>query len=134
MRPSGVSEDSGTPAAEARRRPPPRTSLLSHPIGSHEGMPTKPPTLPPLTLFDASQFEFEADQTAKTPGRAQARGLHVGGLIAAGLARKVAANAEAAKARRRRARARLAKRRYLADTEGYERIEQTRRALHLVAD
>ncbi|WP_419930607.1 hypothetical protein [Candidatus Poriferisodalis sp.] len=97
-------------------------------------MTTKPPTLPPLTLFDASQFEFETDQTAKTPGRVPSTGLRVGGFIAAGLARKVVADADAAKARRRRARARLAKRRYLADTEGYERIEQTRRALHLVAD
>lgn len=107
---------------------------MSHRIGSHEGMTTKPPTLPPLTLFDASQFEFEADQTAKTPGRAQSTGLHVGGFVAAGLARNIVANVEAAQARRRRARARLAKRRYLADTEGYERIEQARRALHLVAD
>lgn len=126
MTPSGVSEDSGTQVAEAGRC----SSLLSHPIGSHEGMTTKPP----LTLFDASQFEFSADRTAKTPGRAQPTGLHVGGFVAAGLTRKAGANAEAALARRRRARARLAKRRYLADTEGYERIERTRRALHLVAD
>lgn len=106
---------------------------MSHLIGSHEGMTTTP-TKPPLTLFDASQFEFEADQTAKTPGPAQSAGLHVCGFAAAGSARKATADAEAAQARRRRARARLAKRRYLADTEGYERIEQTRRALHLVAD
>lgn len=129
MRPSGVSEDSGTQAAETRRR----SALLSHPIGSHEGMTTKPP-LPPLTLFDASQFEFETDRATKTPSRAQPTGLHISGFAAASAARRVSANAEAAQARRRRARARLARRRYLADTEGYERIEQARRVLHLVGD
>lgn len=126
MRPSGVSEDSGTQAAEAKRC----SSLLSHPIGSHGAMTTKPP----LTLFDASQFEFSEGRTAKTPGRAQLTGLHVSGFVGVGPNRKIGDNAEAALARRRRARARLAKRRYLADTEGYERIEQTRRVLHLVAD
>lgn len=106
---------------------------MSHPIGSHDGMATNPPTLPPLTLFDVSQFDFETDRTAKTPCRPPSMGLAASGVAVAGAARKVA-SAEAVKARRRRARARLAKRRYLADTEGYERIEQTRRALHLVAD
>ena len=96
-------------------------------------MATDPPTQPPLTLFDVSQFEFETDRTAKTPSRPPSTGLVIGGLAVTGAARRMA-SAEAAKARRRRARARLAKRRYLADTEGYERIEQTRRALHLVAD
>lgn len=129
MRPSGASEDSGTLAAEARRRSP----LLLHPVGSHEGMTTKTPTRPPLTLFDASQFDFETDHAAKTPSRPLATGLTTSGLAVAGAARK-AAGAEAVMARRRRARARLAKRRYLADTEGYERIEQARRALRLVAD
>lgn len=97
-------------------------------------MVTNPPTQPPLTLFDVSQFEFETDRTAKTPSRPSPTGLRISGFAAAGVTRKVATNAEAAQARRRRARARLAKRRYLADTEGYERIEQARRALHLVAD
>ncbi|WP_419854867.1 hypothetical protein [Candidatus Poriferisodalis sp.] len=96
-------------------------------------MATKPPTQPPLTLFDVSQFEFETDHTAKTPSRPPSAGLAASGLVAAGAGRKIA-SAAAVKARRRRARARLAKRRYLADTEGYERIEQTRRALNLVAD
>ena len=129
MRPSEAVEGSGTQAAETRRR----SALLSHPIGSHEGMTTKPPQ-PPLTLFDASQFEFEMDRATKTPGRAHLTGLHVGAFAAASVTRRVRANTEAALARRRRARARLARRRYLADTEGYERIEQTRRALHLVGD
>ncbi len=96
-------------------------------------MATSPPTQPPLTLFDASQFEFEADRTAKTPSGPPCTGLATGGLAVARASRRVA-SAEAVKTRRRRARARLAKRRYLADTEGYERIEQTRRALQLVAD
>lgn len=96
-------------------------------------MATNPPTQPPLTLFDLSQFEFEADRTAKAPSRPPSTGLATSGLAVAGAARK-AASVASVKARRRRARARLAKRRYLADTEGYERIEQTRRALNLVAD
>lgn len=96
-------------------------------------MATNPPTQPPLTLFDASQFEFEADRTAKTPSRLPCTGLATSGLAVTRAGRKVA-SAEAVRVRRRRARARLAKRRYLADTEGYERIEQTRRALNLVAD
>ncbi len=96
-------------------------------------MATNPPTQPPLTLFDLSQFEFEADRTAKTPSRPPSTGLATSGLAVAGAARTVAST-ETVQARRRRARARLAKRRYLADTEGYERIEQARRALHLVAD
>ena len=104
-----------------------------HPIGSHDAMTTNPPTQQPLTLFDASQFEFEADCTAKTPARPSLKGPRANGFAVAGSTLRVA-SAEAAQARRRRARARLAKRRYLADTDGYERIEQTRRALHLVAD
>ncbi|MXV86833.1 MAG: hypothetical protein F4117_08440 [Acidimicrobiales bacterium] len=96
-------------------------------------MARKPPTQPPLTLFDVSQFEFETDHTAKAPSRPPSTGLATSGLAVAGAARRIA-SAEVVKARRRRARARLAKRRYLADTEGYERIEQTRRALSLVAD
>ncbi len=96
-------------------------------------MATKPPTQPPLTLFDMSQFEFEIDHTAKAPSRPPSTGLTARGLAVAGAARRTA-SADAVKTRRRRARARLAKRRYLADTEGYERIEQTRRALHLVGD
>lgn len=96
-------------------------------------MATNPPTQPPLTLFDVSQFEFETDHTAKAPSRPPSTGLAAGGFAVAGTARRIA-SAEAVKNRRRRARARLAKRRYLADTEGYERIEQTRRAMHLVAD
>lgn len=96
-------------------------------------MTTKPPTRQPLTLFDASQFEFETDHTAKTPARPTLRGVRGSGVVAAGATRRVA-SAEEAQARRRRARARLAKRRYLADTDGYERIEQARRALQLVAD
>ena len=96
-------------------------------------MATNPPTQPPLTLFDVSQFEFETDRTAKTPSRPPSAGLAAGRLAFAGAARKIA-SVEAVEARRRRSRARLAKRRYLADTEGYERIEQSRRALHLVAD
>ncbi|WP_419837402.1 hypothetical protein [Candidatus Poriferisodalis sp.] len=96
-------------------------------------MTTKPPTRQPLTLFDVSQFEFEDDCAAKTPARPSLKGARASGFAVAGSARRVA-SAEAAQARRRRARARLAKRRYLADTDGYERIEQTRRALHLVAD
>ncbi|WP_420437767.1 hypothetical protein [Candidatus Poriferisodalis sp.] len=70
----------------------------------------------------------------KTPNRPADRVSVRGGFAAAVPARKFAVNPEAAQARRRRARARLAKRRYLADTDGFERIEQTRRALHLVAD
>lgn len=96
-------------------------------------MATDPPTQPPLTLFDVSQFEFETDRAAKTPSRPPSAGLVASGFAVAGAARRIA-SAETVKARRRRARARLAKRRYLADTEGYERIEQTRRALNLVAD
>lgn len=129
MRPSEGSEGSDTRAAEGGRRP----TGVSHPICSHDGMATKPPTQPPLTLFDVSQFEFETDHTAKTPSRPPSTPLATRGLAGAGAARRIA-SAEAVKARRRRARARLAKRRYLADTEGYERIEQTRRAMHLVAD
>jgi len=99
-------------------------------------MATKPPTQPPLTLFDVSQFEFETDHTAKAPSRPPSTGLATSGLAVAGAARRIASAevVKVVKARRRRARARLAKRRYLADTEGYERIEQTRRALSLVAD
>jgi hypothetical protein len=97
-------------------------------------MATNPPKQPPLTLFDAAQFEFEADRARKTPSGPPPMGLGASRFAAAGVARRVAADAGLTQARRRRARARLAKRRYLADTEGYERIEQTRRALHLVAD
>ena len=97
-------------------------------------MTTKPPTQPPLTLFDVSQFEFEADPDTKTPTRYGARGPHARVFASAIGARSIAVDADAAKARRRRARARLAKRRYLADSESYERIEQARRGLHLVAD
>ena len=106
---------------------------MLHPIGSHDGMTTNPPAQPPLTLFDTSQFEFRADCTAKTPARPSLKGLGANGFAVAGSTLRVA-SAEAAQARRCRARARLAKRRYLADTDGYERIEQARRALHLVAD
>ena len=96
-------------------------------------MKQNPPT-PPLTLFDAAQFEFEADPGVKAPSGPGAMHLwpHVGAAVPAG--RRLAADANAAKARRRRARARLAKRRYLADSDGYERMEQTRRALQLVGD
>ena len=99
-------------------------------------MTTKPPTQPPLTLFDAAQFEFEADHTVKAPSRLPLAGLHGVAVAGAGAgiggARKPVPDADAARARRRRARARLAKRRYLADTEGYARMEQTRRALQVV--
>lgn len=44
----------------------------------------------------------------------------------------VTASSDDAEARRRRALARLAKRRYLADTAGYERMEQVRRTLRVV--
>ncbi|WP_420625348.1 hypothetical protein [Candidatus Poriferisodalis sp.] len=97
-------------------------------------MTPNPPKQPPLTLFDVSQFEFEANPDAKTPTRPAARGRRANGFAAAVAVRSVTVNADAARARRRRARARLAKRRYLADSEGYERIEQARRGLHLVAD
>ena len=97
-------------------------------------MTTTPPTQPPLTLFDVSQFEFEIHRDTKTPARLAARSPQVSGFAAAVATRRVGTNVAAAKARRQRARARLAKRRYLADTEGYERIEQARRGLHLVAD
>lgn len=107
---------------------------MSHPICSNVGMATKPPTQPPLTLFDVSGFEFETDCDAKAPPRAPTAGLLARSFGADDATRRLVANAEAAKARRRRARARLAKRRYLADTEGYERIEQARQALHLVSD
>ena len=107
---------------------------MSHPVCSDRAMTTKPPTLPPLTLFDAAQFEFETDHTAKTPSRPPLARLHAGVLVGNALARQFAADADATRARRRRARARLARRRYLADTEGYERMEQTRRGLHLVSD
>ena len=96
-------------------------------------MTTNPPTQMPLTLFDASQFEFRADCTAKTPARPSLKGLGANDFAVGGTARRVP-SAEAAQARRRRARARLAKRRYLADIDGYERIEQARQALQLVAD
>ena len=96
-------------------------------------MATNPPTSPPLTLFDVAQFDFETDHATKTPPRPPPIALATGGLAVAGAARPFV-SVSAVQARRRRARARLAKRRYLADTEGYERIEQTRRALHLVAE
>ena len=97
-------------------------------------MKQNPPTPPPLTLFDAAQFEFETDPGMKMPARPSAmRPLpHSGAAVP--IARRVATDANAAKARRRRARARLAKRRYLADSDGYERMEQARRALQLVGD
>lgn len=97
-------------------------------------MATNPPTHPPLTLFDASQFAPGTDRAAKTPSGPSLAELRSSGLAGAGIARRAVASTQATQARRRRARARLAKRRYLADTAGYERIEQTRRALHLVAD
>lgn len=92
-------------------------------------MTTKPP---PLTLFDASQFDFETDQTAKTPARVPGARPCIGGIDIGFVPRSASATADATAARRRRSRARLAKRRYLADRDGYERMEQTRRALHLV--
>ena len=107
-------------------------------------MTTKQPTPPPLTLFDAAAFEYATEHDAKTPSRPSPAGLCAVGLAAArpvstsivrsGVSHQVARDAQTTQARRRRARARMAKRRYLADTEGYERIEQARRALHLVAD
>ena len=95
-------------------------------------MKQNPP--PPLTLFDASQFEFESSPDMKAPSRPPATHLRPRGGAAVLAARLVATDANAAKARRRRALARLAKRRYLTDTDGYERMEQTRRALQLVGD
>ncbi len=97
-------------------------------------MATNPPTQPPLTLFDLSQFAPETDRAVKTPSGPSPDQLRSSGLARTGIARRLVASTQATQARRRRARARLAKRRYLADTAGYERIEQTRRALHLVAD
>ncbi|WP_419947217.1 hypothetical protein [Candidatus Poriferisodalis sp.] len=97
-------------------------------------MTTRTPAQPPLTLFDASQFDFEANADAKTPARLPPGGAHFSQLTAAVATKRIALDAELARVRRRRAKARLAKRRYLADNEGYERLEQTRRALHLVAD
>ena len=96
-------------------------------------MKQNPPTPPPLTLFDAAQFEFETDPGVKAPARPSAmRPLRGGAAVLA--TRRVATDANAAQARRRRSRARLAKRRYLADSDGYERMEQARRALQLVGD
>lgn len=97
-------------------------------------MTKTPPTSAPLTLFDASQFEFEADADAKTPMRPPPCGPHVSRFAAAVAAKRLASSAESATARRRRAKARLAKRRYLADAEGYELMEQVRRGLQLVAE
>lgn len=97
-------------------------------------MKTIPPTPSTLTLFDASQFEFSTDPDAKTPpGSLQNEPVRFRG----GTARAVRgdpANCDAVHARRRRAKARVAKRRYEADSDGYERLVQTRRALQLVGD
>lgn len=95
-------------------------------------MTKHPPAQPPLTLFDASLFDFEANADAKAPARPPSSGAHVSRFAAAVAAKRIASSAELARVRRQRARARLAKRRYLADTEGFERLEQARRALHLV--
>ena len=97
-------------------------------------MTKSPPIQPPLTLFDAARFEFEADVDAKAPARPAPAGSHGSRFAAAVAAKRIASNAELARVRRRRARARLAKRRYLADSESYERLEQARRALHLIAE
>ena len=97
-------------------------------------MKQNPPAPPPLTLFDAAQFEFETDSGVKAPARLPVMRPLPRSDAAVLTARRVAADADAAKARRRRARARLAKRRYLADSDGYERMEQARRALQLVGD
>ena len=97
-------------------------------------MTKHPPIQSPLTLFDASQFDFEVDVDAKAPARPPTAGSHASRFAAAVAAKRTASSAELARMRRRRAKARLAKRRYLADNEGYERLERARRGLHLVAD
>ena len=97
-------------------------------------MKPTPPTTSPLTLFDAAEFEFETDPGSKAPARpppVRTRIGSVGGRLAP---RATRATADATAARRRRSRARLAKRRYLVDRDGYERMEQARRGLHLVSD
>ena len=114
-------------------------SLLSHLGGIDMSMKSTPPAPTTLTLFDASQFEFDTDPAAKTPSRpstvrapvATPRASRFGGPRQA---RGDPTNRHAVLARRQRARARVAKRRYLADSEGYERLLQTQRGLHLVAD
>ena len=99
-------------------------------------MKETPPTTPPLTLFDAAQFEFEMHAGMKAPARPPVRPLRPDRPATVFDTQRVAADADAdaAKARRRRSRARLAKRRYLADSDGYERMERARRALQLVGD
>ena len=97
-------------------------------------MTKHPPTQPPLTLFDPAQFDFEANIDAKTPARPPTAGSHASRFAAAVAAERLASGAELVRVRRRRAKARLAKRRYLADNAGYERLERARRGLHLVAD
>ena len=100
-------------------------------------MKPTPPTTSPLTLFDAAEFEFETDPGSKAPARPPPVRTRVAGIgsVGSGLApRATRATADATAARRRRSRARLAKRRYLVDRDGYERMEQARRGLHLVSD
>ena len=117
-------------------------------------MKSTPPAPPALTLFDASQFEFESDPNAKAPACALSTGAlpiralptsapPTSAMVATsrtsrfgstGLSRSDPRNRDAVRARRQRARARVAKRRYLADSEGFERLLATRRALHLVGD
>ena len=102
-------------------------------------MKSAPPAPTALTLFDTSQFEFETDPDAKSPARA----LRTRALVATprttrfgggGDARGDPRQRDAVRARRQRARARVAKRLYSADSEGFERLLATRRALHLVGD
>ena len=107
-------------------------------------MKSTPPAPPTLTLFDASQFEFETDPNAKTaacplptrapPTSAMVATSRTSRFESTGLSRSDPRNRDAVRARRQRARARVAKRRYLADSEGFERLLATRRALHLVGD
>ena len=112
-------------------------------------MKSTPPAPTALTLFDASQFEFESDPNAKAPacalstGALPTRAPPASAIVATsrtnrfgstGLSRSEPRNRDAVRARRQRARARVAKRRYLADSEGFERLLATRRALHLVGD
>ena len=107
-------------------------------------MKSAPPAPTALTLFDTSQFEFETDPDAKSPARAlPTRALSTRALVATprttrfgggGDARGDPRQSDAVRARRQRARARVAKRLYSADSEGFERLLATRRALHLVGD
>ncbi|WP_419921493.1 hypothetical protein [Candidatus Poriferisodalis sp.] len=117
-------------------------------------MKSTPPAPTALTLFDASQFEFESDPNAKAPACALSTGAlpiralptrapPTSAMVATsrrsrfgstGLSRSDPRNRDAVRARRQRARARVAKRRYLADSDGFERLLATRRALHLVGD